>query len=209
MRTVLVVVLGIVLSSSLASAQFNVQAPNFIKIVGMQGGVPDPAGTYTVTVRDFANNPVTNAQVVLDFSACPDTKLCQGSFNGQNTQCFNRSVRKFTNGQGQASFIVVGAGTNHGGSSGPGAGCMSLFVNGFPIKTVTANVFDQNGAYAIPGVEVTDLSVFLVDYGIGTYWGRSDFSGDGQITVLDLSVFLAFMGTGHSSEGCGIANLCP
>ena len=89
---------------------------------------------------------------------------------------------------GQVTFIVIGAGRNPGGSPGPGIGCMRVRAGGLPLATATVNILDQNGAVLNPGMEVTDLTAFLVDLGTGMFFGRSDYFQDGLIDVRDFSL---------------------
>lgn len=48
--------------------------PAGITLVGGQGGTPDPLGTAVFVIRRFTN-PYPGANVVLDFSNCPDVRL--------------------------------------------------------------------------------------------------------------------------------------
>ena len=58
------------------------------------------------------------------------------------------------------------------------------------------------------GVGPTDLFSFERDLGTGVFFGRSDFNGDGELDVRDLSKFLVLMGRGESAQGCG-SGYCP
>lgn len=182
--------------------------PSYIVVVGTQGDVPDPNGRFHVVTRDVANNPVVNAQVIVDFGACTDMTLCPLAPAGQIVDCPTKTIRGFTDINGSITFDVVGAGKNLGAAPGPGSGCANITINSVSAIHPTVNVYDQNGAVATKGMEVTDLSAFLRDLGTGFYFGRSDYNQGNSLEVIDLSVFLTKMGTGYSSEGC-TATYCP
>lgn len=182
--------------------------PAFIEVVGTQGGVPDEAGRFTIVVRDVANNPIVNANVIVDFTECTDAALCNTPVPGQTISCGAKAVNGFTDGAGRVSFLVVGAGKNHGGGAGPGIGCANVLVNFYSVARPTVNILDQDGAVGPRGLEVTDLSAWLADYGTGFYFGRSDYDHNHLLGVADLSLFLRMLGTGSSSEGC-TTTYCP
>jgi hypothetical protein len=204
--------------------------PPFIRVVGMhlEGDtlVPDPAGAFTVAVRDIANNPVGNVPVIIDFSFCPDIALCATPVAGQTVDCLGKTVRALTDIVGIARFTVLGAANNDVGVSGvaaPGAGLDGvrildedgghLVIAGY----VTAVALDQNGAVGGNGVSAQDLAFFSVDLGSAifhdTYRGRSDYNFDEVNSALDLAAYLthlgaAILGTG-SGVGCPGAAYCP
>jgi hypothetical protein len=186
----------------------NSQVPAFVRVVGTLAGVPDTAGTFVVVVRDFANNPVHDAQLTIDFSACTDLRLCPDPIPGETVSCTARTIQAITNVSGIASVIVVGAGTNTGGAPGAGLGAVRVLANGLLLKYVTANILDEDGAVTVPGVDATDLAAWIRDYGVGTYVGRSDFNQDGHLGGADLSTWLVYYGRGASHDGCGTA-YCP
>ncbi len=198
----------------------NSTKPSFIALVGrnpsnVTPNQGDPSGTFTVVVKDVANNPIPNSQVIVDLGACSDARLCSSVAAGQTADCPTKTVRGFTDGTGSITFTIIGAGTNSGASPGPGAGCANITADGVSLVHPTNVIYDQNGAATppVPGMEVTDLSKFLVDLGTGFYFGRSDYSAldgvdQGVISVIDLSKFLVRLGTGQSANGCSVA-LCP
>ncbi len=181
--------------------------PGTITVVGHDGsGHPDASGHFEVVIRDAGYNPIPDAFVYLDFTGCTDVRICQGqSIPGVTVVC--RPDLQLLYGQadaaGRIAFDVMGAGTNTGASPGPGAGCMTVVVNGyFPVKNVTVSVLDQNGAVTTSGVEITDMTAWLRDLGSGTFFGRSDYSGNGSLDVVDLAILIRGLGTGASSSGC-------
>ena len=183
---------------------------SYIRVVGTNLGTPDPNGAFTLTVRDLGNNPLPNVQVVVDLGACSDARLCSGpAAAGQTIDCPTKTVRGFTNGSGQITFNIVGAGVNTGAVAGPGVGCANIVADGVSLTHPTVNLIDENGAATANGVEVTDLSAWLKDLGTGFYFGRSDFDQLGTVDVVDLSRWLNFLGTGFSASGCSTTYCTP
>lgn len=187
----------------------NSTVPAYIDVVGTTSGVPDARGSFVVVVRDFANNPIANSTLVLDFLGCTDMNLCRAVVGGVLLDCPTRTVRAITDAAGQVRFAILGAGRNNGGLPGPGAGCMGIFADGVLLRHTTPTEFDLNGAVTANGVDVTDLSAWLRDFGLGPYWGRSDFNHDGLLGVVDLAVWLGVQGAGTSSSGCYATTYCP
>lgn len=202
--------------------------PSYVKVAGTQAGVPDPRATFTVTLRDFANNPIAGHTVTVDFSNCTDLVLCGAQADGAPLDCAAKTVSRVSNAAGQAAFIVLGggivAGTTLPPAIAPGAerSCARVFDQATHIGTVTAVIFDPNGALpAGNGVTSLDLSIVKNDIGAAglgaPYRGRSDHSTDGTLSAVDLAfmktvVGLALSGLG-SGSGCataaGAASYCP
>ncbi len=189
--------------------------PDRITVVGSSCGIPDPMGHFEIVIRDIVNNPVPNADVYLDFTNCTDLRLCSVQAPGVILHCHSveQALEAFTDVTGRIEFDVMGCGTNTGATPGAGAGCLGVYEVFGPLsrywwKNVTVMVLDQNGAVSANGVEVTDMVALLKDLGAGTYYGRSDYSGNGVLDVVDLSLWLAAFGTGASANGCPL-NLPP
>lgn len=211
-RVALLTVCGLtVAAAAMASVPSpgNSTKPSFVDVVGMSSTTPDARGTFTVVVRDIGNNPIANSQVVIDFGACTDMNLCQAVVGSQVLDCPTRTVRAFTNAAGSVTFTVVGAAKNTGGAAGPGLGCVNILADGVSLIHATATEFDENGAIAANGVEVTDLSAWLKDLGTGNYFGRSDYSHSGAVDIVDFSILLNVLGAGTSGNGCFGATYCP
>ncbi len=206
------VALGLVAASAAMAgipSAANCTVPAFIKVVGTKVGVPDPRGTFSITVRDIGNFPVVGSNVVLNFAACTDTRLCSGT----NVTCAAPArVTGITNGSGVVTFTVVGGGLHPGGVfAGAAAGCVTILADSYVIGNATANVYDLNGALggAKNGVAVTDMPLFLADWaGSATYRGRSDFNQNGAIAITDLPIWLQCWGSGNSVTGC-TTTYCP
>jgi len=151
-------------------------------------GLTAPADPrVTITVKDFAGNPVAGSIVELNSTNCTDLKLCNRTVTGvtQTVDCTNKVIRGTTNALGQVTLIGIGGGLNNGvpgtPTPGPGLNCVQIVADGIPLANATAVIYDENGA-VLPlsagrnGVDVLDLSKFQVDLLSGTYFGRSDFS---------------------------------
>jgi hypothetical protein len=199
-------------------------AYGFLKVVGTNAGTPDASGLFTVTVRDFTNNPISGSRVVIDLSNCTETRLCSVAIAGQTVNCSgppNRHVSAVTNAAGQVSMTVLGAGNDPGtipagagGQPGPGAGCVTVFADGVDLGNMTAVVYDTDGALSGPpnGVNALDLSKLRVTLGAGIYRGRADYNTDGSVNALDLSFYRPIIGGGASASGCfdvAPAAYCP
>ena len=186
---------ALVLTSNIAAANCFypvTTVPPVVRVGGMTAanGVPDPTIAYTVTVRDFANNPVAGSTVTLDFCQCTDTRLCAVPVSGQQTTCGTcfggvpglGSVTRVTNANGQVTFWILGAGTNSGGGDpsctgsppycpGAGRGCVRVYVGICPdggamlVGTATAVDFDQDGAApnGKGGVNAADMAKMKSD----------------------------------------------
>jgi hypothetical protein len=183
----------------------NSYAPPLITIVGLgPDGSADPLGTFTVVVRDFNNVPMRNVDVVLDFSRCPDIRLCADPHDPSVTvDCIAHTLMKLSDANGQATFRVVGFAANQGGSPGSIGTSLDVFADGVFINAVRVAALDQNGG----GVNGVDLSLFLADYFSGQAFARSDFDGNGTIDGNDLSLWLAAFFAGGSTISGGTA--CP
>jgi hypothetical protein len=106
--------------------------------------------------------------------------------------------------QGRAVFCIVGAAENRGLSPGPGRDCGRIIADGIVLGLTTAVETDENGHAPIganPGVEITDLSCWLADWGGGMYFGRSDFNHSGELESLDIPAWLKVYGPGTSYFG--------
>lgn len=175
----------------------NSTVPPCISLVGSVGGVPDAAGTFTVTVRDLANNPMIGAAVEIDLSNCPDLGLCQNQLDPNVTlACLPKTALKVTNAFGQATFILLGGSNNAAGITGANAG--RIRANGILIGSPTVSAYDLDGA-GNPAVGANDLGWWLFDFASGNYYGRSDYDCSGNIGANDLSLWLARFGSGASA----------
>ena len=180
----------------------NSTTPPCVPLVGSTAGLPDATGLITVVVRDLANNPLSGASVVVDISGCTELALCDDQLDANAlVVCASQTTRKFTDGLGSVSFVVLG------GGAGPAAtliGGGKIFANGTLIGSPTVNSYDENG---IGGLGAADLSTFLADFASGNPYGRSDFDCSSTLGAADLSKWLAVFSGGGSASSC--ASQCP
>lgn len=182
----------------------NSTTPACITLVGNAGGIVDPAGTFTVTVRDLANNPLNGASVVIDLAGATDIAICSNQLDLNATvNCASKTTRKFTNIAGQVTFVVLG-GSNGSGNATTLLNGAKIFANGVLIGSPTAAVYDLDGAN---GVAINDLSVWLGDFGSAQPWGRSEYDCNGAVGINDLAIWLGAFGSAASASSCAIA--CP
>jgi hypothetical protein len=192
--------------------------PTFIIITGrVNGGAnPDPVGTATVTVRDFANSPIAGATVTIDLSGCCDINLCSGQVGHD---CAARTVSGLTNGAGQYTFNVIGAAKDPGNRVPP-AGYGGCGLNGLQIRAnagtgdvilgnATGVVLDLNGAAGQSnGTTPADISniqnLFGAVSGGFPYKGRGDMNLSGTISPVDISGMQSHFGrlVGAGGVGC-------
>lgn len=191
--------------------------PAFVKVVGAQttAGVPDPTGTFVVTVRDYWNYPLPGVTTDLDFVNCTDMKLCSVQSAGVVLECGTKRLRAFTNAAGQATFVVLGAGVVNGSvvppaiAPGPGRGCVRLYLENTQVGTATAVVYDLNGALGgqANGVSPLDLAIAKNEIGAAgagaPYRGRDDYSADGTLTAVDLAFLRTVIGLSGAGVGSG------
>ena len=211
-RSLLVPVAALSLLAPVASgapacvpSPYNSTKPSLIRLVGASGGGPDAAaGQFEVVVRDLAMNQLNGASVVIDFSGCSDLSICSDQMDPNAVvNCVAKTVRKFTNAQGQATFTILGSSNGTGNAATLLAGAR-IFGNGTCLGNATAASFDLDGNGV---VGAGDLSVWLGDFGSGVPYGRSDFDGSGSIGACDLSEWLGVFGAGGSTRSCAAS--CP
>ena len=178
-------------------------APSVIRLVGASASGPDTAaGRFTVVVRDWGLNTINNAQVDISLSNIPDFVLCSDQRDPDEiTNCAAKTVRKFTNAQGEATFTLLGASIGSAQSMWP---TVNIFGNGVLIVRARLAAFDLDGS---GGVGAGDLSVWLGDFASGMPWTRSDYDGSGSVGANDLSQLLWVYGAGSSTQSC-VAS-CP
>jgi hypothetical protein len=184
----------------------NSNAPPCISLVGSVGGVPAQAlGRFQATIRDFANNPVAGAVVVVDLSNCSDLHLCDDQRDPDIiVNCAAKTARKLTAADGTVSFTLLGGSNGASAVSLLAAG--KIYANGTLIDTPTVSAFDLDGAN---GLTVNDLSVWLADFGTpgNPAFGRSDYDCSGSVGINDFSLWLSAFGSGTQVESCGAT--CP
>ncbi len=143
----------------------------------------------TVTVRDFANNPIAASTVVFDFSACPRAFLCGPRFGDTFTiNLATRTVSLTTNASGVATFPLRVGGFCDG---------VKVYANGVLLATRTLKSVDQDGNGV---VLVSDDALLLAK--MGTSDPSGDFNCDGIVDGTDQLLY-----SQHGSHSCdGIVN---
>ena len=186
--------------------------PNFTVPYGVQivaengGGQPDPEGAFQVTIRDLANNPIQNSLVVLDFRACPDLALCANPLDpAAIVHCPTKTVRKFTDANGQVTFHVVGFSSATPGSPGPTQPAAKVYADGVLAANVLVVMYDLNGG----GLGASDLSAWLDDFFSGNGVARADYDASGVLGASDLSRWLTVFFASGSVVNCTPSGDCP
>ena len=181
----------------------NSTVPGCVTLVGSSVGVPDSvAGKFCVTVRDLANNPLNGSSVAIDISGRADLRFCNNQLNANYIQnCAAGTVRAFTNATGVACFTLLGSSQGPAVTLGGGG---RIYADGVLIGTPGVSAYDIDGG---SGVGANDLSAWLIDFGSGNAYGRSDYDCSGGVGANDLSLWLITFGTGASSQSC--VGVCP
>lgn len=184
----------------------NCEVPSLITLVARGAdGTADLLGMFKVVVRDFNNIPDADHPVLLDFSECPDIRLCADQLEPDViVDCVARTIEAPTVPNGDRTFRVIGSAANLGASPGSVGACLNVYAGGVFLKTVRVAALDQNG---IAGVNGDDFSLFLTDYFSGLPLARSDYDGNGAVDGNDLSLWLEAFFAGGSVQSGGAP--CP
>lgn len=176
--------------------------PTHVNYVGWNGVTADPAGTFTVVVRDAGGNPVAGCLVSIDFPH-PDLRVAAMQPDPRLvTSCADGAITCKTDMAGQATMTLVGGGKGAFGTAG--AVSATLTAAGVVLGPVRCSVFDLDGA---GGVGANDVSLWLGDYGRGRNPGRCDYDGDGWVAANDLSLLIGVIGGGRSALSA--TSYCP
>ena len=166
--------------------------------------------TWTVNVRDLANNPIANASVVFDLSQASDLLFCAAQVHADGTpdadvliNCAAKTARKFTDALGNVTFTMVGQGKGNVPASGFNNG--RIFANGVLIKSPTVATCNLNGNL---GIDPADQGQLLTDINVGGR-GRSDINGDGVLNAVDKGFWLTHFNAPTSVQGCASLGTCP
>jgi hypothetical protein len=209
MRTLIRMLCALVLLPAAAAAMpcgaCNSSSPACISLVGSNGVVPaSDVGSFTVIIRDIANNPIVGANVVIDLSGALDVEICADQLDpGLVVNCAAKTVSHATDANGSVTFTILG-GSNGAGNASTLLGGGKIFANGTLIQSPTISAYDLDGS---GGVGANDFSAWLGDFGSGLPYGRSDYDCSGTVGVNDLSLWLKAFGSGTMSVSCGAS--CP
>ena len=167
--------------------------PCGIVLVGTTGGIADPLGEFSVTIRDLANNPVEGCEVEIDFGGCnPDIHVSTDQpFPGVTMECLagnHAIVRATTDGTGRAFFRIVGGA--HVTTAGTGAGfdCAEVRAGGFVVAKINVATYDLNLA---GGINPVDIATWLPDLFTGMYVGRGDYNCTQTLNPADLAMLIS------------------
>jgi hypothetical protein len=212
--------------------------PCNIGLVGNKANVVDPAGNFTIAIKDIAGNGIPNTPIVIDFTGCcNDVKVSstQRGKDGQNNtltvDVTKKKVLGTTDGNGVMTTAIEGfasqlANTNTPNNTNHPLGCAVIYA-GSPLvqmtggtsgkPTVQVATYDEDGGSGGLGVTGADFSRFLSDWLGGTgYYQRADYdegvtcSQASGVTGADFSVFLGlWLGGGNSPANDAFTGTCP
>ena len=152
---------------------------------------------FTVTVRDFANNPIAGSSVVLDFSGCPNGAYICPTRPGDpySVNLVARTLSMVTPANGAVTFPA------RIGGVGP-AGCAKVFADGVLLRSYALASPDQNGNGLAAGIIDVDPALFAAK--LGTVDPTADFDCSGG--AVDLADQLIFnQNLSHSCDGIVLA----
>jgi len=148
---------------------------------------------FTVTVRDFANNPIAGSSVVIDFSGCPNGAYICPTRPGDpySVNLVARTLSMVTPANGAVTFPA------RIGGVGP-AGCAKVFADGVLLRSYALASPDQNGNGL--AASVIDVDPALLAAKLGTVDPTADFDCSGG--AVDLADQLIFnQNLSHSCDG--------
>jgi hypothetical protein len=175
----------------------NSVSPPCVALVGSAAGVTDPAGNFTVTVRDISNFPINNSLVVVDLSACHGLQICTTQ-PGLTSDCATQTVRGFTGPAGTITLAIAGHGNNSGDTPPYNlANCGKIYADGVLLGSPSIQCYDHNGS----GMGPADLSAWLGDF-FGSQPNRSDYDCTGSLGPADLSAWLTVFFASNSTNNC-------
>jgi len=149
--------------------------------------------SFTVTVRDLANNPIAGSTVVIDFSGCPNgAYICpQRPGDVYVIDLPTRTIRMVTPASGTVTFPA------RIGGVGP-AGCAKVFADGVPLRSYALASPDQNGNGV--AVSIVDVDDVLFAAKLGTVDPTADFDcSGGAVDAADQLIFNHHLA--HSCDG--------
>jgi hypothetical protein len=200
--------------------------------VGTNGVAADPLGNVTYTIRGQLNDIIPNCLVTIDFSGCPQIRLCRAGGNNATVTCVGpngqgKVVSGWTGANGSVTFAVVGSvdqatyqsnadfPPNPPPCPSPGTqdylGCATVTVTapGFPpINFPNLIVSAADHTLMDNGVGSGDLARCLADLVTNRYRERSDYDtslesgGAGCLNSGDLSMLISIAVRGGSTRSC-------
>ena len=148
---------------------------------------------FTVTVRDFANNPIAGSSVVIDFSGCPNGAYICPTRPGDpySVNLVARTLSMVTPANGTVTFPA------RVGGVGP-AGCAKVFASGVLLGSFALASPDQNGNGVATGIVDVDPALFAAKLGTVDPTADFDCSG-GAVDPADQLIFNRHLS--HSCDG--------
>lgn len=181
---------------------WNQTLPPVVRLVGADvAGHPDTLGIFTVVCRDFANNLMPDARIVVDFTAATDLRLCDTQVPGLAR--VPRGVEGRTDAQGRMRVAILGCAIPGAPPSGPRAiafyfhDYFQYFRDDYWIMGYASGAaFDLNGSQGVGGA---DFSLWLKAFVSGASPAVADYDGNGAVGGADLSEWLrAFVMAGST-----------
>ena len=181
----------------------NATIPDHVVLVGRGPAGPDSAiGHVTVTIRDFANNPIEGSHVIFDFLACTDMAPAADQRDPRlSVDCSWPHVTAVTDANGIARLTVLGAGAS-GPATPPGA--FKVYADGVLLGFPRLSVLERDG---VNGLTLADLGFWAADLFSDLHPMRSDFDGNGFVGLADLSIWAAAYFNGGNTVPIGA--VCP
>lgn len=185
----------------------NSTTPHCISVLGYDAsGVLDPIGEFTVIERDLANQPIRNGLIVVDFSDCPELRFCADQHQpGVIVHCPTRTVRRFTDANGRATFRVAGWFVPTPPPPDTPYNSAKIFADGVLFGRPSIQIYDLDGN----GLGAADLSLWLADLFSGNNPPRGDYDCSGSLGASDLSQWLTVYFANGSPANCSPAEVCP
>lgn len=188
-RTALVPALLMMLGSSLVSA--GVPSPVNSTVPPCLVTCPFGDIAFDVVVRDLANNPQPNSNVVIDLSGCPAAFIC--TMPGFHPDPYTvdlptRTIRLLSDASGLAHFPL-----RVGGSCG--ANTIRVFADGVLLAQRALASTDQDGDGFTANILNNDLAIFTAK--LGTSDPSGDLDCDTDVDADDQSILFQ-----HASKTC-------
>lgn len=180
--------------------------PCGVNLVGTTASAADPRGSFAITIRDFAGNPVAGSSVAIDFGDCyPDIHICSVQAD-KGVYCYctggSHMLMGATDMSGTVSMRLVGGATNSGSHSvGAGYDCAKVYADGVYLRSVNVAAFDENGSGGVGPADVAQWFQDVFD-AQNTYRSRSDFDCSQTITPADLAMLLSAGLNQGSTSSC-------
>jgi len=139
----------------------------------------------TIVVRDFANTPIANSTVVIDYNGCAGFVPCptgSGPPDAYVVDPVGKTITMLSGPQGQALFYLRAG----GGCSNAG---IRVSADGVLLRVIPAASADQNGDLA-----VTAADVAIVQSKVGTSDLSGDINCDAVVNSTDVSIVQGYVG---------------